>query len=279
MSDSDGQDFEDESSDGEASSGDDYLRSILKFATRGNIYFLVESSRFRKIPEPVRAKSATKGATEEMLSMLGIGMNGFSSTSYAFSTDDHALYGKATLLKEAPEGRSPKFLKVMCNVTRFLVYAQTAKQKKIIIDYGTKPIELFEGQIAHAERLALISRIATLPNIFVLQTKSGEGMTMEVDGLEYAIAFLYKEDSVAAIDGIKEESPGVRLGTAVPKSFTSSILQSDLAGILFNPASNSQTIISRSELEMLELACEIAPPPESKIGKVMKGLFTLMKMG
>lgn len=268
----------DSDSETESSSGDDYLRSILKFATRGNVYFLVESSRFRKIPEPVRAKSSTKGATEEMLSMLGIGMNGFSSTSYAFSTEDHALYGKATLLKEAPEGRNPKLLKVMVNVTRFLVYAQAAKQKKIIIDYGTQPVELFEGQIAHAERLALISRIATLSNIFVLQSKEGEGMTMDVDGQEYAIAFLYKEDSVNAIEGIKEESPGVRLGSAKPDTFTSSILQSDLAGILFNPASNSQTIITRSELQMLELACEIAPPQKSKLGKVMEGLFTLKKM-
>ena len=165
-----------------ATSSDDYLKSILNFATRGHVYFLVESTRYRKVPEPVRAKCATKGATDELLTMLGIGMKSPSSTSYVFSTEDHLLYGKAAINKAVPEGgRAPKLVKVKVNVTRFLVFAQKAKQKNIIIDHGSQPIELFEGQIAHAERLALVSRIATLPNIFILQDNAGEGITMEVD--------------------------------------------------------------------------------------------------
>ena len=255
------------------SSPDELLRGIIRFATNTeNIYFLVESSRFRRIPEQVRARS-TYGATEDMMKMLGIGMKAVNSTSYAFSNGALAEAGKNKLLDEIPGDKKPKFLRISVNVTRYLVFAQSAKQKQVVINYGTEDIVLSSAQLAHAERLALVSRIGILPYIYVLQNKQGEGLTMEAEGKNCAIAYLKHEDAHAALQNIKKENPGLSLGENRPGDYNEIILNSPLDGILFNPGTPSQTILSRSELEMLRIACEYSPPPPNPVKKMFKDVM------
>ncbi len=251
---------------------DQALERVLRFATRGTVYFLVESSRFRKVPEIVRSKSL-HGATNDLLEMVGLGLNSAGSTCYAFSDEEYARYGQAKIIEEAPEGRNPIFVRQNVNVTRLLVHAQKKGQKEIIVDYKT-PQEFVLGnqQIAQAERLALISRIATLPYLYVLQDRHKAGMTMDVDGQDCAIAFINKNESEPALVGIRQEQPKASVGKNRPWNFVDSILDSDLDGIVFNPATGSQTILSRGELHLLQMACRVAPRPPGKLQKFVKKL-------
>jgi len=255
------------------SSMDDALERVLRFSTRGIVYFLVESSRFRRVPEIVRSKSL-HGATADLLEMVGLGLNSAHSTCYAFTDEEFARYGQAKIIEEAPEGRNPVFVRQSVNVTRLLVHAQKKGQKEIIVDYKTpQEFTLGNQQISQAERLALISRIATLPYIYILQDQHKSGMTMEVEGQDCAIAFIKKEESGPALEGIRQEDPKASVGKNRPWHFVEAILESDLDGILFNPATSSQTVLSRTELNLLKLACEVAPRPPSKLQKFVKKII------
>ena len=248
---------------------DERLANIIHFASQDKVVFLVEKSRFLRVPERVRTFS--NNANEQLLQMLGVGFNSVSGTAYVYADEKLVGYGQK-LISDIPEYKNFKLMQVICSAALFLVYAKKLKTERLIIDGNTPyEVELSSGEIEHLDSLASICTIAKIPNLYILQNKK-VAMTMELDEKIYAVGFLSKELGKQTLEGFKKDNPGCSLGANSPHRLSENFLQSDLDGIVFNPASSSQTVISRDKLQLLSVACQVVGKPsvKSKFGKFFK---------
>ena len=230
------------------------LQLLIEFASNSKVYFIADGKRYRNIPE--RLRNMKKEADMEILQLLGLGLETTTSTAYFFN-EPSTLEAGGLALKEQEVFQDMSFIPLETSAAFALIAAKKFGCTEMVIDFiSEKEVRLSEAEFQHVDRLVTITAIAKREAVFLAQNR-GAAVTLEIDDKNYAIAFLDKVNSRETLDGLKAEDSSTTLGSSKPGMLAEDILESDLDGVVFNPATSQQAIMPREEFELLRIASNL----------------------
>lgn len=250
------------------------LEKIIRFAGGDLIYYVVERTRLTSLPPMLQSFSTRANA--DLLKTLGIGLKNFKGDVFAYSSEKNFHHG-AIHIKKLPGFEHLRLAPIGCSPLTFFLTAAKNKASSIHVDYGLPGGFSLEGdQIAHLDKLADVIAVARRLKVYVLEDIEGYALNMDWEGGNYALGFLVREDGLPTLAGLQGEMPGSRLGANKLRDFVGNVLESDFDGIVFNPASSSQAVFGRQELQLLSVATTVLGPVNQtpKFLEKIIGLFS-----
>lgn len=219
------------------------------------VYFLVDRTRYQGLPSSLQGRASN--ADQELIAAIGMDLVAGTREAYAFTSQAKMLTGKEQLKQEKRHQRR-EVVPIQVLPLVFFESIERSRPQKLSVNFGLEDSFLIEAsEIDLLVELFMVSRLAALPVMYVVQDRTRFALEMEFEGKKYAVGFLTKEDAVATMDGLKVTNPGCSLEGNVPGQLAENILHSEFEGIILNPAKRNQIILDRERLEkLLQLSSE-----------------------
>lgn len=247
------------------------LTRYFKLTSQRFLYVIVEKAKFLSLPQKVQ--SYATNANLELLNSIGLTIRGLRGEVFISSTENGFYVGSAALRKQE-QFQNRTFTPIAVNP--LLLFQKIVEEKPGILhlDYATKnAIDIDENGIEVLAKIAFVSRLAKFDKIFVAQNKKGYALSMEFDGKKYALAYFNPEDGGETLKGLQIENPGAKLESNAVKTLAQNVLLSEFEGLVVNPASAKQMLLSKADLELLLLGIKVCKPGWFSVDSI-KGLFT-----
>lgn len=213
------------------------------------VYFLVDRTRYQGVPSSLQARASN--ADQELISAIGMDLVAGSREAYAFTSQAKMLAGKEQLKQEKRHQRR-EVVPIQVSPLVFFESLERARPQKLSVNFGLEDYFLIEAlEIDLVVELFMISRLAMLPAIYVVQDRNRFALEMEFEGKKYAVGFLTKDEAGTTMEGLKVTNPGCALEGNAPRQLAENVLQSEFEGIILNPAKRNQIILNRERLEKL----------------------------
>lgn len=244
------------------------LQNLIFFAANPEVYLVVDSSRYQSLPE--RLRNSKEDTDLNLIQMLGLGLASASSTAYVFN-DPEVLEHGGQALKEVDAFKDLSFYPFKTSAAVLLVSAKKYGCDEMVVDFATEfELRLPKDQIAQSDKLVTAASIARRGVVYLAET-DGQAISLDLDDKRYAVGFLDKQASRQTLEGLKMEYPNARMASNKTTELASNFLKSDYDGIIFNPATGTQAIVAREEMELLSLASELIG--EKSIAGKLKSVF------
>ena len=237
------------------------------FVELPKLYLVLQKSKFDTLPSNLKAYATY--ANESLMNSTISRLRGGNSEVFLFTSEVSYYKGIKQMVADKVGGSGEKSC-IIVAPRLFLSAVDDIDPEKLYIDYGQPSyLALTKSGIEYLALFPSIVALAACPRIFILQDRAGYAITMDIEKKKYAVGFLTTEDGKATLEGMRTESPGCVLEPNRPRALASSILSTDYEGIVFNPASSTQIIFERKQLEILAAATK----SEGPISKLVKGLL------
>jgi hypothetical protein len=224
------------------------ISSMLRPLSVKWLYYLVRKSDFDKLSPELKVWACN--ATDGLIEALGFSYDRKTETIYLFTSEAKLLSGMRALCPNADNGEH-KFLPITVSPEIFFEALVRLSPKVIEIDYLGENSLRFEGDnVKLLERVAEHYSFCQFQKVCLVEETRGYAFSVELDGKEYALVFLTEDGAKPTMEGLKLTNPGSKLKRNNLKSVVEGILSSTFEGLLLNPASSNQIILSRKELEL-----------------------------
>lgn len=227
----------------------------LAFVRAEALYCLMQKSKFDMLPREAQARS--HAADAELLRMAGVGVDDSTRDVYLFSSEGRLAAGIRALHESVPRFHRKQFRNISSDPLVMLEAVRSFEPKSLMLDFGHRDEQLIEPEKVHAfVRLAEIDRIADRDYFYVVEDADGFAVTMQLEGKDYALAFLNEQEGLNTMHGLEQTNPGCSLRKNKPLDVAENIRGSTFAGLVFNPASPTQEILGPVDIKRLVFVCQ-----------------------
>lgn len=254
------------------------INAALDYLFRHKTYMLAGKDRLLKLPEHLRGYASF--ATEEFFAQFSHPTTKRRSEVLLFTTENDIIRALHGLRQPGECFEDYELSSVSGPPVLLLKHSVELEPEKIIFNIGSEHVsEVPKDDFSLVSDCIFLCKVAQAPSIFIVEDVQGVALEMELEeGKRYAFGFLEKEDATATLDGLSVESPGCRLRKNDLLPVVRGVLQSELQGLLLNPASSYQMTFHRDQLELLGYAAEkYRDETKLSVGNFMKNLFAKPK--
>lgn len=237
---------------------EDRLKKVLAFAGLPKVFYAVRNDKLKALPPMLQSYSPN--ANEDLMATLGLSPFGNKGEVYVYASEEQFRAGRS-FLKQIPKMKKFKFAPIGVNPLVFMTKLQELQPGEVFINYGLPgSFSMGGAQLSHMESLANIVAIAKSQYIYIIEDSQQFAITMDYKGGKYVIGFLSRETGAETLAGMKIEQEGSRLVRNPVGTVVDSIQESDIDGIIMNPASGSQYVIGEMEMQLLDAAAQLYGP-------------------
>ena len=127
-------------------------------------------------------------------------------------------------------------------------------------------------------RLPGLVKIGQLSGLFLIQDKKKFAVPMEMEGKQFALAFIDEDEGKPTLDGLMADGQQeLQLGWNKLEPLVKGLAGSPFAGLIINPATDSQTILKQDDLVRLIAAIQALKGPSLFSKETLKEIFTIQR--
>ncbi len=250
----------------------DFLVSIASLKV---VYCLITQKKLKSLDETLQTYAASANA--ELVREAGITIDGVKDEVFIFTSDKTFLQGASFLNVKVPKFKDVKFTSICVPTALFFETLREKDPRVLHINLGSPNAKRYgQDKIAEIASLGDLVRIAHLPSLFIVQDQNKYALPMELEGQNYALAFIEEADGLKTLEGLRKEgNPGVQLEWNKLEVLVQNVVNSEFSGLLINPASDSQAVLSKESLKQLLQIIKSLKGPSLFSKKALKDLFSL----
>ena len=212
-------------------------------------------------------------ATRELISTVGISMACVKDEVFFFSNEKAFVKGCELLNSKVAKLKDAKLTNIGVPPIMFLEMLVEVNPRLLHIDLGSDTEMRYGRQkILDFIRIGSFIRIAELADLYVVEDSKGFAVGMDLEGQEYALAFCEEND---ATEMLKSYKKGIQVAFNTTNNVLRGIMDSAFSGIILNPGTQSQAILTKQDVQIACDLIQLRKPPSLFSKEGLRSIFCL----